>query len=106
MKRYWSLRQIPAFPGLDRRPYLARWHAVSLRLQRHGQAWLGLLACALLAALGRALGLGHPGSIVTALAGAQCYCHVYLHMARRHCRRLLIRSDGAEVNDADRTALQ
>lgn len=106
MKRYWSLKQIPEFSSLDRRQCLARWHVVSLHLHRHGQAWLGLLACALLSALGRALGLGHPGTLVTALAAMQCYCQACIYIVHRHYRRLLTRGVNAEANDADRTALQ
>lgn len=103
MKLYWSLKQIPEFSGLDRRQRLARWQAVSLRLHRHWQTWLGLLACALLSALGRSLGLGYPGTIVTALAGAQCYCQACIYIARRHYRDLLARGGNNEVDEGTET---
>ncbi|ONN66654.1 hypothetical protein [Herbaspirillum sp. VT-16-41] len=93
MKIYWSLKQIPELSCLDRRQRLARWRGVSLRLFHHWQTWLGLLACALLAGLGRSIGMGYPGSIAGALVGAQCYWHACVYVARRHYRRLLAHGD-------------
>ncbi|HZG21669.1 MAG TPA: hypothetical protein VE092_16795 [Herbaspirillum sp.] len=95
MKIYWSLKQIPELAGLDRRQRLARWRGLSPRLLRHWQTWMGLLACAVLAGLGRSVGLGHPGSILGVLAGAECYWHACVYVARRYYRRLLAQGDRA-----------
>ncbi|MCP1574502.1 hypothetical protein RB25_18670 [Herbaspirillum rubrisubalbicans] len=89
MKIYWSPKRLPDLPLLDYRQVLARWHAVASRCYRHGQSWLGLLAGALLAALARSVGLGSPGSLLTALLAVHCYAQAGLYLARRACRRLL-----------------
>lgn len=106
MKRNWSLNHFPERTALGRAPRLARLQAISSRWQRHGQAGLTLLACALLSALGRALGLGHPAGLVTACAVVQCYCQVYLYLARRRCRRLFMRKGNDHAQGADVTVVQ
>ena len=106
MKRNWSLNHFPERSALGRASRMARWQVISLRWHRHGQAGITLVSCALLSALGRSLGLAHPAGLVTACAVAQCYCQVYLYLARRRCRRLFMRQDNDHAQGTDVTVVQ
>lgn len=101
MKLSWSLKQIALPAPLDAGRVRLQFHARSLRLQAHARTWLILLACALLSALARALGMGYPGNIVATWAGGCCYARAALYLVRGHCHRLLARrrNEGAEAGD-------
>lgn len=101
MKLSWSPKQIALSAPLDAGQVRLQFHARSLRLQAHARTWLMLLACALLSALARALGMGYPGNIVATWAGGCCYARAALYLVRGHCHRLLARrrNEGAEAGD-------